>query len=47
MTQKKAYSTPKLIVHGDVVRLTQQNKDGEGLDADFPRGTKKGDLTFS
>lgn len=47
MTTKKAYSTPKLIVHGDIVRLTQRNSTGEGLDADFPRGTKKGDLTFS
>jgi len=47
MTRKKAYTAPKLTVHGDVVRLTQRNSDGEGLDADYPRGTKKNALGYS
>ena len=32
---KKAYSTPELVVHGDVEKLTQQ---GGGLVADQPIG---------
>lgn len=45
---KKAYSAPKLTVHGDVEAVTQKvSKTAENLDATFPSGTPRGLLTFS
>lgn len=45
--EKKVYTTPELIVHGDVSELTQANDpNADQLDADFPAGTPKKDLTF-
>jgi hypothetical protein len=44
---KEPYKKPKLVVHGDVKAITQGGANGEFLDADFPRFTPKGDLTFS
>lgn len=44
---KKIYTTPKLINHGDVEVLTQGSKDGDLTDKDFPVKTPKKDLTFS
>jgi hypothetical protein len=41
------YEAPKLDVIGTVAGLTQGGTDGQFLDADFPAGTFRGDLTFS
>lgn len=35
MDKKKVYSTPRLIVHGDVEKITQQ---GNAPNADAPQG---------
>jgi len=44
---KKVYSSPKLIVYGDVTEITQGLSDGTKLDASFPIGTPKTALGFS
>jgi hypothetical protein len=41
------YVAPKIVDHGDLVELTAQQTDGDALDADFPAGTPRGELTFS
>ena len=41
------YEKPRIVDYGDLVELTAQTGSGEFLDADFPAGTKWGDLTFS
>ena len=46
-TGKKAYTSPKLIVHGDVEEITQGFSTGTHLDRDFQMNTFFGDLTFS
>ena len=43
----KTYARPTLRAHGKLETLTQGQSTGSSLDADFPRGTPKGDLTFS
>lgn len=45
--EKKAYQAPQLIIHGNVAELTQANDpNADFLDADFPAGTPKSQLTF-
>jgi hypothetical protein len=44
---KSAYTRPRLVVHGKLKELTQQNGSGRRLDADFAAGSKASDLTFS
>ena len=44
---KKNYTKPELIVHGDVEVLTKGGTNGDNLDATFPSGTPRGELTFS
>ncbi len=44
---KSAYTRPRLVVHGKLKELTQQNGSGSRLDADFAAGSKASDLTFS
>ncbi len=46
-SKKEAWTTPKLIVYGDVEVITRGNSDGAYLDQGFPVGTQKDDLTFS
>jgi hypothetical protein len=46
-TDKKMYSAPTLIVHGDIERMTLGSTSGATLDASFPTHTPKADLTFS
>jgi hypothetical protein len=41
------YEQPTIADYGDLVELTAQQTDGDFLDADFPAGTPRGDLTFS
>ena len=41
------YVTPTVVDHGNLVELTAQQTDGNFLDADFPEGTPKDELTFS
>jgi hypothetical protein len=41
------YEKPAIADYGDIVELTAQAEDGDFLDADFPQGTPRGDLTFS
>jgi hypothetical protein len=47
LTERKPYSSPTLIVHGDVEAITLGTDLGESLDAAFttssssPRGNKK------
>lgn len=41
------YEKPTIADYGDLVELTAQQTDGNFLDADFPQGTPRGDLTFS
>lgn len=43
----RAYESPRIEVLGSVAELTQQNVQGNFLDAAFPAGTHRGDLTFS
>lgn len=45
--ENKPYITPELTVHGDVEAITQANTGGGRLDADFPAGTPRGEITFS
>lgn len=42
-----SYETPKIVDFGDLVELTAQQTNGEFLDAAFPEGTPKSQLTFS
>ena len=44
---KKAYTQPKLTVHGNVEVLTQQTTTGNALDADAKKGTPLSELTTS
>lgn len=44
---KKVYEAPKVQEIGSVHELTLGSADGYALDADFPAGTPKSDLTFS
>ena len=46
-TGKKIYSSPTLIVHGDVSEITKGLSEGQRLDASFPVSTAKSALTFS
>lgn len=43
---KFAYETPRLMMHGSVAEMTQGTSLGNFLDAAFPVGTPRGDLTF-
>ncbi len=47
MEAKVSYETPSIADYGDLVELTAGQADGDFLDADFPSGTPRGDLTFS
>lgn len=49
MTQqaKVEYIAPTIEKIGDFETTTLHSASGGGLDADFPTGTKFGDLTFS
>ena len=44
---KTSYEQPTIRAHGHVESLTKGLSTGAGLDAFFPAGTAKGDLTFS
>ena len=44
---KKAYTQPKLTVHGNVEVLTQQTTTGDALDGDFKKGTPLSEVTTS
>lgn len=44
---KASYEKPVLVVYGTLEDITQGTSGGETLDADFPAGTPRGDLTFS
>lgn len=44
---KVTYEQPKIEELGSFEKLTQGGMDGNFLDATFPAGTPKGDLTFS
>ncbi|RZI61445.1 MAG: lasso RiPP family leader peptide-containing protein [Zymomonas sp.] len=44
---KTAYEAPALRAHGSIEKLTQGGVNGNFLDAMFPAGTPRGDLTFS
>lgn len=46
-TGKKLWALPKLTVLGDVEEITLGFSVGEHLDATFPTGTLKGNITFS
>lgn len=45
--RNRTYQTPRLVELGSVAELTQGERRGDVLDADFPAGTPVGDLTFS
>ena len=44
---KSIYTAPKLVRHGSVEAVTKGTQLGNNLDAVFPAGTPRGDLTFS
>jgi hypothetical protein len=44
---KKSYVSPELVIHGNLETITQGSAAGANLDAAFPVGTPKSDLTFS
>lgn len=46
-TPEIGYEKPRIVDYGDLVELTAATGDGDYLDATFPTGTKRGDLTFS
>jgi hypothetical protein len=46
-TPKTEYASPRLEVLGSFEKLTQSTGFGTKLDAAFPAGTPKVDLTFS
>jgi hypothetical protein len=41
------YIKPEIVDHGDLAALTAGTQRGNHLDAAFPAGTDRGDLTFS
>jgi hypothetical protein len=45
--QTPQYTPPEVVDYGDLAELTAGASDGSLTDADFPRFTPKGDLTFS
>ncbi|MCP9485216.1 MAG: lasso RiPP family leader peptide-containing protein [Gaiellaceae bacterium MAG52_C11] len=45
--QTVEYETPDVVDYGDLVELTAGTQNGDFLDAAFPAGTPKSDLTFS
>ncbi|MBX2997319.1 MAG: hypothetical protein KF893_02320 [Caldilineaceae bacterium] len=44
---KKKYVVPELTVYGSVETITKGNRDGAGVDAVFPIGIDKDQMTFS
>ncbi len=44
---KKSYESPRLVVHGDVEKVTQGTANGNFTDKQFPVDTPKPQLTFS
>jgi hypothetical protein len=44
---KKSYIAPELVIHGNLETITQGAASGANLDAAFPVGTPKSQLTFS
>ncbi len=44
---KKVYTAPKLIVHGDIETVTKGSGSGLYTDAAFPARTPISELTFS
>lgn len=44
---KLNYEAPKIAVLGTFEQITEGASDGTKLDASFPAGTPKPDLTFS
>ena len=44
---EETYEKPEVADYGDLVDLTAAGSDGDQLDADFPAGTSRGNLTFS
>jgi hypothetical protein len=42
-----AYEAPRVLDYGSLTDLTAGQIDGNFLDADFPEGTPKSELTFS
>jgi hypothetical protein len=47
MEAKVSYETPSIADYGDLVELTAAGQVGDFLDADFPDGTPRSELTFS
>lgn len=45
--QKKTYTTPSVVVYGNVEEITQGTADGAFTDAVFPVKTPKDQITFS
>ena len=43
----ETYIAPRVVDYGDLVELTAASQTGNQLDANFPTGTPRGDLTFS
>jgi hypothetical protein len=41
------YTKPMIVDYGDLAELTAGTQGGNVLDATFPAGTSRGDLTFS
>jgi hypothetical protein len=41
------YVKPEIVDYGDMAELTAGTNGGNYLDAAFPSGTPRGDLTFS
>lgn len=46
-THDDIYEPPTIRPLGSLEDLTQASTEGDQLDADFPDGTPRGDLTFS
>ena len=44
---EQGYTAPQIVDYGDLRELTAGTNSGDYTDADFPVGTKRGDLTFS
>ncbi len=47
MNQKKQYTKPELVIHGNVETLTKGGSQPGNLDANFPVNTPFSELTFS
>ena len=45
--EKESYESPELVELGSFESLTQGTSYGESLDATFPDGTPRAELTFS